>query len=399
MLGSLFTMFPPVKPLLGVAAKASPAELLTLSRIALSGASDQGERWFKGDGGQRLLSGNALHADLAPDQMPSAVFGFVLMGLAQQVGFPVPRGGAGRLAGAMADRFASKGGEILLGTQVEKLKTVRGRVRIVEWAGGSAGARKAVLADVGAPQLYINLLDEADVPSRVRSAMKKFEYDDATIKLDWTLDGPIPWTAELVRKAGTVHIAEGNAALVTQATEIRRGLIPHTPYLVMGQYSPIDSSRAPEGKETAWAYTHVPQEISGDAAGELVGDWGERDRELMINRVENEIEKLAPGFRELIRGRHAMMPPDFAKFNRNLVNGAVNGGTSEIRQQFFLRPIPGLGRPETALKGLYLASASAHPGGGVHGAAGANAAAAAIGADERRVRTLATGALARRVQG
>lgn len=398
LLGSLFTIFPPIKPLLGIAAKGSPAELLGLLRLSLSGASDQGERWFDGDGGQRLLSGNALHADLAPDEMPSAVYGWVLMGLAQDVGFPVPRGGAGRLAAAMADRFTALGGEIVLDARVRRLKTVKGRVRVVEWDGGSAGARKAVLADVGAPQLYSELLDEADVPARVRSAMTKFEYDDATVKIDWTLDGPIPWTAELAREAGTVHVAEGNEALIIQATELRRGLIPHTPYLVMGQYSPIDDSRAPEGKETAWAYTHVPQEISGDAAGELVGDWGDRDRELMLDRVENEVEKLAPGFRNLIRGRHVMLPTDFAAFDRNLVNGAVNGGTSALRQQLFLRPIPGLGRPETALPGLYLASASAHPGGGVHGAAGANAADAAIGADQRRFRTLAVGALSRRLQ-
>jgi phytoene dehydrogenase-like protein len=399
LLGSLFTMFPPIKPLLGIAAKGSPAELIDLLRLSLAGASTQGEHWFNGDGGQRMLSGNALHADLAPDKMPSAVYGWVLMSLAQEVGFPVPRGGAGRLAAAMVDRFKDHGGELLLGSRATRLRTIKGRVRVVEWEGGSAGARKAVLADVGAPQLYGELLDEADVPHRVRSALKKFEYDDATVKIDWTLDGPIPWTAEAVRESGTVHVAEGNHALIAQSSEIAQGLIPHTPYLVMGQYSMLDPTRSPEGKDTAWAYTHVPQLIKGDARGEITGAWDEGDRQHMIDRVEDEVEKLAPGFKDLIRGRHAMMPPDFPAFDRNLVNGSVNGGTSELSQQLFLRPIPGLGRPETPLPGLYLASASAHPGGGVHGAAGANAAEAAIGADERRVRTLVAGALARKLQG
>lgn len=401
LLGTLFTMFPPIKPLLNVARKSSPAELFDLAKLAASGARSQAEDWFAGDGGRRMLAGNALHADLSPGQPPSAVYGWVLMCLAQQVGFPVPRGGAGEYSGSMARRFKSKGGRIELGVRAERIVVEKGIARAVEWDGGAAVARKAVLADVGAPQLYRDLLDEAVVPGAVKRAMRRFQYDNATVKIDWTLDGRIPWAAEGARDAGTVHVAEGIDALDKQAAEMSRGLIPETPYLVMGQYAAIDPSRAPEGKETAWAYTHVPQQVRGDAAGQLnvQGDkWSGSDREQMVERVENEIEALAPGFKDLIRGRHVMMPPDFAGFDRNLVNGAVNGGTSDIRQQLIFRPVPGLARPETPIKSLYLASASAHPGGGAHGACGANAANAAIDKDRQRIRTLVAGALARKAQ-
>jgi len=149
---------------------------------------------------------------------------------------------------------------------------------------------------------------------------------------------------------------------------------------VLGQYGHFDSTRAPPGKDTAWAYTHVPQRIIGDARGQLTGSWDERETTLFAARVEEQIESLAPGFGSLIRGRHVFTPPTFQQANRNLVNGAINGGTAQIHQQLMFRPLPGLGRAETPLEGLFLGSSSAHPGGGVHGAPGANAASAALAA-------------------
>lgn len=399
LLGMLFAPLPAAGALAKILRKAKPAELLQLGKVATSGARQQTNDWFNGDGARRLLAGNALHADLAPNEPPSAVYGWVLMCLAQSVGYPVPEGGAGKLSRAMADRFESRGGTILLNTQVTGIRLNRGIAEGVEFSGGSVTARKAVLADVGAPQLYLDLIGADHLPASVVRNINEFTYDDATVKIDWTLDAPIPWANEDVRRSGTVHVAEGIDALDKQASEITRGLVPETPYLVMGQYAQVDPSRAPEGKDTAWAYTHVPQEVRGDAASQLAGDWCESDRERMTERVEAEVEKLAPGFRDLIRGRHVMLPPDFAGFNRNLVNGAVNGGTSSVRQQLVFRPIPGVGRSETPFKRLFLASASAHPGGGVHGAVGANAARAAIAADAKRPGALIAGTLARRLAG
>jgi phytoene dehydrogenase-like protein len=145
----------------------------------------------------------------------------------------------------------------------------------------------------------------------------------------------------------------------------------------MGQYAPVDETRQPAGKETAWAYTHVPQGVWDD----------ERDTEPSVARIEARVEACAPGFRDLIRGRHVLTPPGFEARDANLVGGALNGGTAQLHQQLIFRPVPGLARPETHIAGLYLASASAHPGGGVHGACGANAAHAAIQKAPRRVKT------------
>ena len=147
----------------------------------------------------------------------------------------------------------------------------------------------------------------------------------------------------------------------------------------MGQYSMVDSTRQPQGKETAWAYTHVPQQPKGDAGDDdLTGSWDERETERFVARIEAEIERRAPGFGALIRERHVFTPPTLEAANSNLVGGAINSGTAQIHQQLVFRPTPGLARPETPIDRLYLSGASAHPGGGVHGAAGANAAAAVL---------------------
>jgi phytoene dehydrogenase-like protein len=148
----------------------------------------------------------------------------------------------------------------------------------------------------------------------------------------------------------------------------------------------VDRSRAPEGKDTAWAYTHVPQITKGDAGGELTGKWDEDETARFAERVEAQVEKLAPGFQKLILGRHIFNPLTLEAANRNLVGGAINSGTAQLHQQLVFRPIPGLGRPETPIRGLYLASASAHPGGGVHGGPGNNAARAALAHDRLRLR-------------
>jgi phytoene dehydrogenase-like protein len=140
-----------------------------------------------------------------------------------------------------------------------------------------------------------------------------------------------------------------------------------------------DETRQPPGKETAWAYTHVPQRTKGDAGGDLTGVWDEREAEVFAARIEGEIERRAPGFRALIRARHVFTPPALEAADSNLVGGAINQGTAQIHQQLVFRPTPGLGRAGTPIGRLFLAGASAHPGGGVHGAAGANAARAALG--------------------
>jgi phytoene dehydrogenase-like protein len=202
----------------------------------------------------------------------------------------------------------------------------------------------------------------------VRAAIGRFEWDWSTFKLDWTLDGPVPWTAPDARRAPVIHVAESVDELTVSVGELARGLVPELPFLVFGQYAVGDPTRAPAGKETAWAYTHVPHGI----------EWDERATSELVARVEARLEALAPGFGALVRGRHVLTPSDLEARDASLVGGALNGGTAQLHQQLVFRPIPGLGRAETPVRGLYLASSSAHPGGGVHGAPGAIAARTAL---------------------
>jgi phytoene dehydrogenase-like protein len=179
--------------------------------------------------------------------------------------------------------------------------------------------------------------------------------------------------------AGTVHLADGMDELTRFAAQIAMHQVPDRPFAIFGQMTTSDATRSPQGTESAWAYTHVPHRITGDAGdGGLTGSWDRREQEVMADRVEAQVERFAPGFRGLIRARRILAPPTLESMNANLHGGAINGGTTAMHQQLVFRPVPGTGRPETPVKGLYLASAGAHPGGGVHGAPGSNAARAAL---------------------
>jgi phytoene dehydrogenase-like protein len=214
--------------------------------------------------------------------------------------------------------------------------------------------------------------------------MRGFAYDHATVKIDWALDGPVPWSAEPARRAGTVHLGDSLDHLSEVAAQLATGRIPAKPFVLVGQMTTSDPTRSPPGTESVWGYTHVPHRPLGDAGGDLSGKWDERETERFVARVERELEARAPGFTARVVGRNVLTPPMLEAADANLVGGAVNGGTAQLHQQLIFRPIVGLGRAETPIRGLYLASASAHPGGGVHGACGANAARAALAADGRR---------------
>ena len=251
-----------------------------------------------------------------------------------------------------------------------------------------------MLAATGAPALFRDLVGEQHLPAGFVDDLRSFQYDSSTVKVDWSLDGPIPWTAADARRSGVIHVADGIDHLTVVSSQLARSVIPDRPFLIVGQYSMVDETRQPAGKETAWAYTHVPQRPAGDAGGELTGSWDERETGAFVARMEAEIERRAPGFRDLIRARHVFTPPGLEAANSNLVGGAINSGTAQVHQQLVFRPTPGLGRAQTPVRGLYLCGASAHPGGGVHGAAGANAARAVLAARRTRRAGVAAGALA-----
>ncbi|MDF9810916.1 NAD(P)/FAD-dependent oxidoreductase [Streptomyces sp. SPB162] len=380
LLQSLFAPFPPVRSGLALAAKMRAAGGLRLLRMLALPVRRLGEEEFTGQGGPLLLAGCALHADFFPEAAVSAGFGWLMAMLGQQFGWPVPVGGAGALTDALVRRLADKGGEVRCSARVRAVQVRDGRAAgVVTEDGQRIGALRAVLADVPAPTLYGDLVSWDELPPRLRDDIRRFQWDHATFKVDWALSGPIPWTAPEAVGAGTVHLAESLDHLTRFSSQLATGQIPDRPFALLGQMTTSDATRSPEGTESAWAYTHVPQKVRGDAGESgLSGRWDAGERETMADRLEGEVELLAPGFRDRIRARRILAPPDLQGLNASLVNGALNGGTAALHQQAVFRPTPGTGRPETPVTGLYLASASAHPGGGVHGACGANAARAAL---------------------
>ena len=384
---ALLTPFPPLRAAGRLAADLGLGALLRFLRFGVLPVRRHADEEFAGAGGGNLLASNALHADFMPEQPGSALFGWLLASLAQQVGFPVPEGGANRLTGALVSRLRARGGELRCAAEVSDVLLRGGRAVGVRLEDGSEiSAGRAVLADVSAPALYLDLVGSEHLPDAVRADLRRFQWDSATFKVDWALEAPIPWTAQTARQAGTVHVADGIDALSRHAHHVVLRELPERPFLIFGQYSMVDATRMPEGREVAWAYTHLPRAPEGDAAGQLPGSLDSPEaQDAFAQRMEAEVEALAPGFRSLIRSRHILSPANLQARNENLAAGALNGGTAQIHQQLVFRPTPGLGRAETPIPNLYLASASAHPGGGVHGACGANAARAAL-ARGRRVR-------------
>ncbi|MFJ8934835.1 phytoene desaturase family protein [Streptomyces sp. NPDC102365] len=380
LLEALFTPFPPVRAGARLALRLRTAGGLRLARSMVLPVRRLGEEEFRGEGGRLLLAGNALHADLAPEAAGSGGFGWLMSMLGQTYGFPVPVGGSGALIGALTRRLEERGGVLRCGERVNRVVVREGRAVAVRTAGGeTVSAARAVLADVSAPALYGELVDSADLPPQVLADLRRFQWDFATFKVDWALDGRVPWQAPEAAGAGTVHLADGVDELTRFAAQVAMGQVPDRPFALFGQMTTADPTRSPEGTESAWAYTHVPHRIKGDAGDDgLTGSWDAKEQELMADRVERQVERFAPGFRSLIRARRVLAPPTLQALNANLHGGAINGGTTALHQQLVFRPVPGTGRPETPVKGLYLASASAHPGGGVHGAPGSNAARAAL---------------------
>ena len=385
---AFFTPFPPVAGALQVAAGFDPRDLTRLVRFMLLNVRRLGQEHFGGRDARDLLAGTALHADLAPENVGGGAFGFIMCMLGQRYGFPVPEGGSSALAQALTRRLEQRGGRVRLGTPVARIDVRDGRAHGVITTHGEHVRARHVLADVDAQVLYLRLVGAEHLSSRVLADLRRFERDSATVKVDWSLDGPAPWRDERVRRTGCFHLTGGVDELSVSMAQMATAQVPEKPFLVGGQYAVTDPTRQPAGKDTMWAYSHVPQDGVGDAAGELSGRWREGELERFADRMQARIEQAAPGFGELVRRRVVTGPRDLEDSDQALVGGAINGGTAHLHQLALFRPIPAqLGRPEAAgIRGLYLAGASAHPSGGVHGAPGTIAARAALRHDlPRRV--------------
>jgi phytoene dehydrogenase-like protein len=383
MMAALLSPFPPVVAAARLAA-AARLDLWELARRAVLPVRTMGAELFRGVQAPLLLAGNALHADVTPEAAPSAFLGWMLVGLGQTVGFPVPAGGAGRITEALVRRLATAGGALRTGAAVHRVLLRGGRAVGVDTSAGVVEARHAVLAACDAQILYGSLLDAGELPPAFVARMRQFERASGTVKVNYALSAEVPWTDDAARGAGTVHVADSLDELTRTASQLSSSQLPDDPFLLVGQTTTADPQRSPAGTESLWVYTHVPQRIVDDARrgpdridvgdGGLVG--GALDR--FVERMEDRLERHAPGFRSTVIARQVQGPHDLERANPSLVGGDISGGTTQLHQQLVFRPVPGLARAETPITGLYLASASAHPGGSVHGACGANAARAAV---------------------
>jgi phytoene dehydrogenase-like protein len=368
-LRTLFTAFPPVRGPVRLLRRLGTGGALRMLRFLLLPASRMAEELFGGEPARLLLAGNAVHADVPPDAPGSGVFGWLLVMLGQHYGFPAPVGGAGELAAALQRRAVSAGAQIRTGQHVERIDVRNGRAVAVHTAAGlTVRARRAVLADVSAPALFQRLLPASALPARLLADMERFTWDTPVVKVNWALDGPIPWKSPTMTGAGTVHVGADGHGLTRWSADIETGTLPHSPFMLLGQMTTTDATRSPEGTESVWAYTHLPRGVADAEQAAIVAE-----------RIDAVLEEHAPGFGGRVLNRHVQLPGDLNAADPNLEHGAVNGGTAQLFQQLVFRPVPGLGRPETVVDGLYLASASAHPGGGVHGVCGYLAAKAALG--------------------
>jgi phytoene dehydrogenase-like protein len=366
LLDMLLSTLPPIGPAL----RFGPINWLKLAEIGLSSGRGYASRRFRSEAARRVLPALALHTDIGPDDFCGAAVGFILAALASSGGFAVPEGGTSAITAAMVKRLGEAGGMLQTGARVEAIVTDNGQARaVVTSDGDEIEAKRAIIADVAAPALYLRLLDEADVPPRVRSSMLRFPHGFGTFKMDWALDGPVPWLHPDAARAAVVHTGDSLDDLQRFTDEVRAGQLPARPYLVIGQQSLADPTRAPRGQHTLWAYSRVPARIEGG--------W-ESARERFADSIEARIEELAPGFRSHILARAITAPPDLEAMNANLIGGDLGGGSAQIQHQLFMRPIFPYFRYRTPIRRLYLGSSYTHPGAGVHGACGRNAALAAL---------------------
>ncbi|HTZ07814.1 MAG TPA: NAD(P)/FAD-dependent oxidoreductase [Acidimicrobiales bacterium] len=366
-------------PALAFAARAWRRGLLDTTRTLLEPLAELAADRFEDGAARALLACGASHADVPVDSPGSVPAALVLALAAQEVGMPVPVGGAGRLAAALVAAVEAAGGVVRCDAEVTRVVLERGRAVGVE-VDGSAPVRaaRAVLADTGPAALFTRLVGEEAVPARYLAGLRRFRYGTGVFKVDLALDGPVPWAAPGLGGCGVVHLTGDLDDMARAACQARHGDLPDTPMLIVGQQSVADPTRAPAGGHTLWVETHVPPRPRGAASwtGAAPG---------FLEVVLARLEAHAPGLRGRIVGQAVRTPEDLERENPNLVGGDLGAGSMALDQQLVFRPVPGWFRYATPVRGLYLCSASAHPGGGVHGMAGRNCARRVL-ADRRRRR-------------
>ena len=322
-----------------------PWSMMRFGLSAIRSAAGLAESRFKTEAARALFAGHAAHSVLPLEKKLSAAVGLMLTLSSHAGGWPVARGGSQAIADAMAGYLGSLGGEIVVNRHVGSLNELP-RARVV-------------LFDVAPPRME-EIVGDA-FPSRFRRTLKRYRFGPGVFKLDWALSEPIPWSSPECREAGTVHVGGNLEAIAASERQPWASQAAEQPFVLVTQPSLFDSSRAPAGTHTAWGYCHVPHDSPID----------------MTRRIESQVERYAPGFRDCIVGRHAMSAPEFESYNANYVGGDITGGVMDI-WQLFTRPSKRLVPYSTPADDLFICSASTPPGGGVHGMCGYHAAGAAL---------------------
>ncbi|HEX9036911.1 MAG TPA: NAD(P)/FAD-dependent oxidoreductase [Ktedonobacterales bacterium] len=338
----------PLRPLRQLQQPLASLSLARFGLFALQSVRGVAERTFSDDPARALLAGIASHSMLPLERPPTAAAGVLMVAMAHVAGWPIVRGGSQRLANALTAYLRDLGGAVVTGKRVRSLRELP--------------AAQAVLADVTPRQLLAMAGDQ--LPDGYARRLGRYRYGPGVFKIDFALDGPIPWRNPDCLRAATVHVGGTLAEIALSERAVWNGEPSPRPFTLLAQPSLFDATRAPDGKQTVWAYCHVPHGSDVD----------------MSARIEAQIERFAPGFRDRILARHTFTARQMEGYNANYVGGDINGGLADLTQ-LFTRPIltPNISNPyATPTAGLYLCSSSTPPGGGVHGLCGQFAAQAAL---------------------
>ncbi|HEV7493995.1 NAD(P)/FAD-dependent oxidoreductase [Baekduia sp.] len=371
------TILAPLPPLLGPPrlAAALRRDGLDWVRRMLGSIEALGLEIFDGDRrATAWLSGSAQHSGLPPSTAGSGAFGLLLQVLGHSHGWPLPVGGMGAVADALLARAEREGARVRCEARVERIIVARGRVQGVRLVDGEELSAGGVVSTLSMQPL-MRMLEPGDLPGRLERRLGAWRYGTGAFKLDYALTGPVPWTASEPRAAAVVHVAGSLTELSAAAQAASLGDVPERPALVVGQQSLHDPTRAPDGRHTLYVYAHVPSRYK-------------LDDEEVAERIEAQLERFAPGFGGQVLARAMRSPRATELENPSMVGGDLGGGTMELDQQLVFRPSPQLSRYRTPVKGLYVAGASTHPGGAVHGMSGRGAARALL-RDRRWRRTTA----------
>lgn len=357
-------------PTLGPVRDLRPADLIRLARAFMTSGRGLSERLFRTEAARRVIPGLGLHVDTGPDDTFGSGIGLMLALTATTGGYAVPRGGAQAVTNALLEILRRAGGHLQLGTRVVSVDIHERRAAAVRTADGDEiRVREAVFADTDPTSLFLDLVGPEHVPTRVAEFVEDYPRGFGTFKMDWALSGPVPWRQPLATRSAVVHAGDSNDDLAAFVSQVRGGELPQNPYLVVGQQSLVDDTRAPPGQHTLWAYSRVPSRAPGGWAAQAPP---------FADRIEARLEGLAPGFRTRILARRIVTPPDLERMDANLVGGDLGGGSNGWNRQLVFRPLFPYFRYRTPVERLYLCSSYAHPGAGVHGMCGFNAATVAL---------------------